>query len=285
MSAIDKYFNYFNDKLNESHKLDIINMYNNIQTYDYHDIFDTDMSFNTINMKSNKKKFTLLKPKFPGSIKGTVISSNQTKIYKVYIFQNDKNKDYFVINALREFYFQNKFREHFINNNIENIIIPEIYRYGIINIKTNNEILFFAEMKYYGENNLYKIIKQQQTGTQRLEKINDYANKLKDVRNVIRGVEEQLQIYHGDILSIRHLQNSIRKVTEAIAQEKYKHERYWADFESIISHENIFFSNNKFIFIDFETCSIIDFDNISTEHINTRKGFMQPILNELYFDV
>ena len=146
---------------------------------------------------------------------------------------------------MREFYFQNKFREHFINNNIENIIIPEIYRYGIINIKTKNEILFFAEMKYYGENNLYKIIKQQQTGTQKLEKINDYANKLKDVRNVIRGVEEQLQIYHGDILSIYHLQNSIRKVTEAIAQEKYKHERYLDDFESIISHENIFFSNNS----------------------------------------
>jgi hypothetical protein len=275
MSALDKYFNYFNDKLNESHKLDIINMYNNIQTYDFHDIFDTDLSFNTRSFYHNTKEYTLLNHN-EKTIKATCISSNKTKIYKIYIFNNDKYKDYFLINAMREFYFQKKFREHFISNNIEDIIVPEIYRYGIINIEKNNEIICFVEMKYYDTQNtdLYKLVEQEQTDTEIVcELFTDYIKNMYVAKSVIRDVEKQLQIYHNDMpadrLNYQFLNN----------QCTYE-EKIWFINSNKRSH-NLFQSNNKFILIDFECTSIIDRANMKDDDSNKREGnqFAKKIWN------
>lgn len=275
MSALDKYFNYFNDKLNESHKLDIINMYNNIQTYDYHDIFDTDMSLNSQHIVHNYNKYTLLNHN-EKTMHVTVISSNKTKIYKMYILNNDKYKDYFLINAMREFYFQKKFREHFISNNIEDIIVPEIYRYGIINIEKNNEIICFVEMKYYDTQNtdLYKLVEQEQTDREIVcELFTDYIKNMYVAKSVIRDVEKQLQIYHNDMppdrLNYQFLNN----------QCTYE-EKIWFINSNRRSH-NLFQSNNKFILIDFECTSIIDRANMKDDDSNKREGnkFAKKIWN------
>ena len=295
MSAIDKYFNYFNDRLNESHKLDIIKMYNNIQTYDYYDLFDTDMSFNTINSKmlmdDNINEYTLLKPKLINHVNVTVISSNQTKIYKMSIFKNDKNKDFFVIDALREFYFQTTFREQFINNNITNIIVPEIHRYGIINIETNNEIICFAEMNYYDTSkcSYYNIVKQEQTSKEKVEQLYNFYKNYNDIRNIIAELEKQIQIYHDNLFESEPLHRVINETRTLIEQDS---EDLCADFlttpciwPSYGYPCNLFPSNNKYILIDFGRSSTAEFD--TTEYADRLSGgpatnsFMDHILYDI----
>ena len=281
MSAIDKYFNHFNDQLNESHKLDIIKMYNNIQTYDYYDIFDTDMTFNSIHLNNNKNKYTLLKPKNHHLIKTTVILSNKTKIYKIFIFQNDNNKDYFLINTLREFYFQTKFREHFINNNITNIIVPEIYRYGIINIEKNNEIICFAEMKYYdpSDSEMYKMIEQEQTYKKKVEKLYDYSKFYNDVIHVvIREAEEQLQIYHNDVLGIGV--NMTQYHDDLHMYDETGLSREYSDINTKFIYANIFpSSNNNHILIDFERASLLKYKDVYNGHYSTR--ILKNLINDI----
>ena len=281
MSAIDKYFNHFNDQLNESHKLDIIKMYNNIQTYDYYDIFDTDMSFNTISSMHNKDKFTLLKPKFHHLIKSTVFLSNKTKIYKIIIFQNDNNKDYFLINTLREFYFQTKFREHFINNNITNIIVPEIYRYGIINIEKNNEILCFAEMKYYdpSDSEMYKMIEQEETYKKKLEILYDCSKFYNDViRVVIREAEEQLQIYHNDVYGIG--ESMTRYHDDLHMYDEIELSKQYSNINEEYCYSNIFpSSNNNHILIDFERASLINYNDHFKDFYSVR--LLKNLINDI----
>jgi len=277
MSVIDNYFNhYFKDMVDENHKLDIINIYNNIQTYDYCDLFDTDMSFNTIRTTFNRKIFTLLKPKKYHLVKATVFSSDKTKIYKMYIFQNDKCKDYFIINALREFYFQAKFRETLINNNIQNVIVPEIYRYGIINIETNNEIICFAEMQYYHDTSideLNNLLEQAHSYRTKLEKTYLYLKNLYSTINTITELEKQIQIYHNDIGDgIRPIQDVLNSI-ESIVNPQNNHNdnicrNYLAELNLHVDNismvnicnrlhitDNLFLSNYKYILIDFEHTS------------------------------
>jgi hypothetical protein len=267
MSIID----YFDDRINESYKLDIITMFDNIQKYDYYDLFDTDMSFNTLKIIQDRNKYTLLKPKRINYIKSTVISSDKTKIYKMYIFQNDnKYKEYLILNLLIETYFQIKFREHIINNNITNLIVPEIYRYGIINIEQNNEVICFAEMQYYDNTSIYELnteLKQQQTTKQKLEKIYDYLNNFKSIINVIVDLEKQTQIYHNDIVyDINQLQNILTRIKSYVNSDsdntncKDYLDSLLIEDEWNNSHingiYNLFLSNNKYILIDFEDSSI-----------------------------
>lgn len=286
---MDNYFNYFNDCINEVDKLGIINMYNNIQTYNFYDIFDTDMLFNTIGQFPTTisppfkiNNFTLLKPKFHPFTKTTVVSSNQTKIYKIYIFQNDKNKILFLLDVLREFYFQIKFREHITNNNMTNIIVPEIHRYGIINIETNNEIICFAEMNYYNtsECNLRKIVEQEQTYRNKIEIIHDYVKKYINVRTVISVIEKQFEIYHNDLLTLEYLHRVNNQITECIEHNsEHLHNEFLSTFINNAINYNLFPSNNKYILIDFETSSMIDNDN--RKCANMDKCFIYHIFNNL----
>jgi len=265
MSIID----YFDDRINESYKLDIINMFDNIQTYDYDDLFDTDMSFSTVKVIQDRKKYTLLKPKSINYIKATVISSDKAKIYKMYIFQNNnKYKDYLILNSLIESYFQIKFREHIINNNITNLIVPEIYRYGIINIEQNNEVICFAEMKYYDNTSIDELnteLKQHQPAKQKLEKIYDYLNNFKSIINVIVDLEKQTQIYHNDIVyDINQLQNRLTTIKSYVNGDSDSDNTNSKDYLDTLLIEdewnnshingiyNLFLSNNKYILIDFE---------------------------------
>ena len=208
--------------------------------------------------------------------KATVISTCKTKIYKMYIFQNDKYKNYLIINALRDFYFQTKFREALINNNIQNIIVPEIYRYGIINIETNNEIICFAEMQYYHDTSideLNNILEQPQSYRTKLEKTYLYLKNLYSTLNTITELEKQIQIYHNDIeCDLECMQRMITPIESVVNPDNIYNDNIYKDYLfrlEIRVHNisminlcvggtksgNLFLSNNKYILIDFEFAS------------------------------
>ena len=110
-SYIDMFFERFKHRLNNEHIQDITNMYNNVRVYKYEEVFgSTDLSFNSSNIKIFSQSMSLLSLKVAGIVKGTVISRERNDIiYKVHIVRNDENKDLFIINFLREIYFQNIF--------------------------------------------------------------------------------------------------------------------------------------------------------------------------------
>ena len=268
---------YFNYRLTENQKIDIMNMYDNIQTYDYYDLFDTDMSFNTMYTIRDRKKYSLLKPKHINYIKSTVISSDKTKIYKMYIFQNNNRyTDYLILNSLIGTYFQTIFKEYLTHNNITEFTVPEIYRYGLINLESNNEIICFSEMKYYestGMDELHTELDKQQTPKQKLEKIYDYLDNFKSIVLVIQNIESQLQIYHNDMVydkSLTQIQDKLTTIKTNIdcidnfddpnSQTSFLDgiiDNSWSNTHTYVIH-NLFRSNNKYILIDFEDSSYIN---------------------------
>jgi hypothetical protein len=296
MYVIDNDFNHF--KVNESHKLDIINMYNNIQTYEYCHLFDTDISFNTISTTHDEIMYTLLNPKKYHMTKATVISTCKTKIYKMYIFQNDKYKNYLTINALRDFYFHTKFREALINNNIQNIIVPEIYRYGIINIETNNEIICFSEMQYYDNTSideLNNILDQEQSYRTKLEKTYLYLKNLYSTINTLKELEKQIQIYHNDIgCELKCTQRIITPIESVVNTHNNYNDNICKDYLIRLEFQannirmknlrfdctrlsNLFLSNNKYILVDFEFASTVE--DLGYKHYDTLMSIVDNYAN------
>jgi hypothetical protein len=85
----------------------------------------------------------------PLQILQSFICNDDNHNYKIQVFANDDNKHIHILNCLKEVYFHNSCRKYIIDNNIEHTIIPEIFRYGIIQLPDSNRIISFIEIKQY----------------------------------------------------------------------------------------------------------------------------------------
>ena len=293
-SYIDMYFERFKHRLNDEHIQDITNMYDNVRVYNYEEVFgSTDLSFNTINTKVFRQYMNLLSPKVAGITKGTLISREKNDIiYKVNICRNDENKDMFIINFLREIYFQITFRDILIKEGIASIIVPEVYRHGIIYNNETNDIIIFMEMRMYdfSECFLKTIIDMMPTSKTKLDAMIKYTRVYYNNLKVVLDIENKYNLYHNDIVNIEIIDQLIKEVSYKISLIDINYE---ADIENrykqILSHHefeieflfggNLFDSINKSILLDFEDMSIEPFESSSDKHRN----YLPIIIEELIF--
>ena len=198
--------------LNENDKEPIIEMYNNIISYNFDDLFDVStiiFNLKSINLKSlfNPKQNithvticegTSERVKNIDDFKsidvnklynGTIISTNTNSIFKTFII-NDQHiwKDYYCINYLIELYFNMIINDTFKLNN-DDIIIPEIKKWGKVNLK-NNLTMFFFETQLYEQNKIYDIIDNLYN-----------ENKYNEIRSIIERLK---QTYENIYIALTH---------------------------------------------------------------------------------
>lgn len=270
-SQVDNYFTSFKDSFNEIDKTNIIDMFNNLNTYNYDEIFTTDPSFNTMNIYFKSPQISLLSPPDYLFQKGTIISNDNKNIFKVYIFNNDQYKDLFIINSVREVYYSNRFRSILLDNNIEQVFIPEINQYGIINKSPTNKIIFFFKMPYYERTNV--VILNEFLKFDIKTKFNilfDYLTLYTQSVSKIKLIENNNQIFHNDFnRETGPFLNNINAILESITSlvnendiEKMKLYIQNQEKEGIFplkfcyfNRNNIFYHNGKLCLIDFECTS------------------------------
>jgi hypothetical protein len=270
-SQLDNFFNFFKDCFNESDKTNMIHMFNNLNTYNYDEIFTTDPSFNTLNIISKYSQLSLLSLNNNILHKGTIVSNDNKNIFKVYIFNNDQNKDLFIINCIREVYYSNTLRNALIDNNVEQIFIPEINQYGITGLSSTDQIIFFFKMPYYEHTNV--IIPGEFSNLDIKTKFNilfDYLTLYTQSVSNVNLVENNIQIFHNDfnqeMYRIKYLNNineilkdittlinnnDIEQMDLYIQEQEQKHNCYPFNFLRI-NRNNIFNHNGKLCLIDFE---------------------------------
>lgn len=242
------FFNLTSHLLNDTQRNEITIMFNNLNTFNYNDIFGTD-DLPILNGGGHAPwdKYTLLKRKTISITRGSVkIPNDSNNIYNVFIFENDNYKDLFILNALREIYFQTVFRNHIINNNITEIIVPEIYRYGLIN-NGSNEIIFFIQI----ENFNFDIIPTYDDFTQLLEYYKSYKKSL----NVVFNIQNDLGIYHNNLVTMDIMNRHIEKLNDVI--ESKNDTTTIADYNiPLIFGEHLLQLNNNMVLMNFEHSSI-----------------------------
>tara|TARA_B110000879_G_scaffold8209_1_gene10509 strand:+ start:746 stop:1633 length:888 start_codon:yes stop_codon:yes gene_type:complete len=289
-SYIDMYFERFKHRLNDEHIQNITNMYDNVRVYNYEEVFgSTDLSFNTSTFIMFSQYMSLLGPKGSGITKGTVISRERNdRIYKVNICRNDENKDLFIINFLREIYFQITFRDIFAKEGILSIIVPEIYRHGIIYNNETNDIIIFMEMHMYDFNEcfLQTIIDIMPSSKAKVEAIHNYALRYYTNLKVVFDMENKYNLHHNDIVNVGNIYDFIQEVSyidinneadienhynQILLRPKYKIEYLFGG--------NLFNSINTNILIDFEYMSIEPFE----PGLDQCRSYLSIIKNELIF--
>jgi hypothetical protein len=150
---IQRYFDYHttNELLNDTHAAEILQMFNILHTYEYNDVFDSHVIITNIgrpevlNVPISLNETSQILQHFTGN--------DNNNNYKIQVFDNDDNKDIHILNCLKEVYIHNKFRKYIVDNNIEHTIVPEIFRYGIIQLPDTNKIISFIESKRYIDTN------------------------------------------------------------------------------------------------------------------------------------
>jgi hypothetical protein len=295
-SYIDMYFEQFKNRLTDKHKQDITNMYDNIHVCNYDEVFGpTDLSFNTSKSIIFREHMNIRSPIIAGITKGTLISRDKSdRIYKVNICRNDENKNLFILNFLREIYFQKTFRDILIKEGITSIIVPEVYRYGIIYNNETNDVVIFMEMHMYDftECFIQTIIDTKPTYKAKLETIQLYARKHCNDIVILSDLEKKYNLYHNDNVSRQSIEsyifnssiplsyNSPPETNQEDVENKCK------EFITNDSHMvnyifggNLFNSINKTILIDFEDASASSYPN----DIYFFKSYLSIIIKKLIF--
>tara|TARA_B110000879_G_C11114925_1_gene489090 strand:+ start:730 stop:1584 length:855 start_codon:yes stop_codon:yes gene_type:complete len=205
--SITKFFEINNKLLNDAQSIEITDLYNSMQTFNYNDIFgDTDFTLTEPKCRNSLRTLTLLKPKYNDLVKATVSTNDTTKHYKVFIFQKDNTcKDWFILNGLKEVYFQQLWytyaNEYNITHNIsDRMIVPEIYRYGRIN--TTTEIIFFVEMNKL---TLPPMLPFTTFSFSQLPQLIDYYSSQRHMRENIANIENSKGIFHNDLPSLEEI--------------------------------------------------------------------------------
>ena len=209
--SIAKFFEINSKLINNAQAVEITDLYNSMQTFNYNDIFgDTDITLTEPKCRNSIRTLTLLKPKYNDFVKATVSTNDPTKHYKVFLFQKDTTyKDWFILYGLKEVYFQQLWytyaNEYNITHNIsDRITIPEIYRYGIIN--TTTEIIFFIEME--------KMTLPQQLpfttfDKSQLPQLIDYYSSARTMRENIANIENSKGCFHNDLPSLEDINEEL----------------------------------------------------------------------------
>ena len=260
--SVDEFFNLTNHLLDDNQRNEITNLFNNVQTFNYSDVFGTnnDIPLKNPRVKSATMSMSLLRPKVINITKAMVdISDAHDKIYKVWCFHNDNYKDWFILNGLKEIYFHNLFQKYITDNNITDFIVPIIYRYGII--QNSNEFIFFIEMKKYDITPLPNFIVDENTN--QIQDLIDYYSQYRDMRAIISNIEKNSGINHNDLISINRMNSTIEHLNDLKAKIENNQVDYSRDqlihhfFDRELGNNISILADGTFILMDFEHTSVL----------------------------
>lgn len=186
---IQKYFDYCitNNILNNTHADAILQMYNSLPIYQFDDVFNN----TTLTIYKRHSK-TMKDNKFITDVLEAIqvySCYDNNKHYKIMQFDDNDYQYIHILNMLKEVYFQNSFHKYITDNNIEHTIVPEILRYGIIQISHTNKIISFLETTDYIDNtNMF-----------------NEPNYITQIRNI----EDMLTRYSQTLLLIKQIQTDL----------------------------------------------------------------------------
>lgn len=272
--SIENYLDYCIEKgtLYENDKENVLNMYNNLTTYNYDDIFNKNqliiskkiynIHFNTANnsMVDNLVDHTVYKMT---SISTSIFTSDSSEtLYKTYVTSNNNNfKEHIIISYILEIYFQQQYGS--VLNNIDNpvLIVPEILKYGSVN--KDNKIYLFIEMPYYKPTITHYIGNNDNVDIE-----NEYNRLLSNCRivlqslNLIDTISKDNNIFHNDVyIQISLVDNYINQILKYNINDEEDKQLFYTDILENSRYNKLIdlFDPNMFIYND-QSCILIDFE-------------------------
>lgn len=241
-----------NERINNTDKQEILLLHNNLETYNYDEVFSPDAvcKFDASHMNlyrtiENNADYLLL---------GSVIHKNKNRIFKIWV----TNKDHPYSNdvcfqMLMEYHFQNIYRNN-ITDSI--VIVPQTYNYGKVILNANNEILYFYEMEYYDSVKYVLDSMIDLDNENMLSKILYFHDILENGCEAIRNVESSNPLVHADYgYDTRYFGYDTKEslVNELHSDSSKNSEEYLSILVNSLfqSSKNILIYNNKMILIDF----------------------------------
>ncbi len=246
------YEKFINDNLLTKNDYDnILQMFNNLKSYSFNDIYD-----NTTYLQKPKIKTSI------SSINGTTcilsksVSLRNNVVIKHINISNDDTinnyRDPLYFNFCKEIYFQNIFFQEINKEEDNDIIIPNIIRYGITNSDNQWDSSIFFETQYYKQD-YYTIDVNDDNIMNIYEKIKTKIDTQAHSFNFFSILQDKLQLYHNDLCDI---QSSCNQLLENITDpdvddiEKKRLLNQFINFHNC--RGNLFCHNDKFVILDFE---------------------------------
>ena len=279
METINSYLDYRIEKgtLYETDKESVLNMYTNLITYNYDEIFSshqTILSKKNYDIHYDTENETLVDYLLDNtvykmaSVSASTITTSEISgtVHKTYVVHNNNSfKEYIIISGILEIYFQQQY--HSILNSIDNntvLIVPEILRYGLVN--NDNKTYLFFEMPYYKPTTINI------ESNDNVDIIYEYNRLLNNCRNMLQSlnlidtIHSEHNIFHNDISVITTSQ--IEKFINQILTYDINDEASRQSFYKDVLEDNMFnktidlFDPNIFTYNN-QSCILIDFEEAS----------------------
>ena len=279
METINSYLDYRIEKgtLYETDKESVLNMYTNLITYNYDEIFSShqtilskknyDIHYDTENetLVDNLIDNTVYKM---ASVSASTITTSEISgtVHKTYVVHNNNSfKEYIIINGILEIYFQQQY--HSILNSIVNntvLIVPEILRYGLVN--NDNKTYLFFEMPYYKPTTINI------ESNDNVDIIYEYNRLLNNCRNMLQSlnlidtIHSEHNIFHNDIsvITTSQIETFINQILTYDINDEASRQSFYKD----VLEDNMFnktidlFDPNIFTYNN-QSCILIDFEEAS----------------------
>jgi|LauGreDrversion4_2_1035121.scaffolds.fasta_scaffold43283_4 hypothetical protein len=279
METINSYLDYRIEKgtLYETDKESVLNMYTNLITYNYDEIFSShqtilskknyDIHYDTENetLVDNLIDNTVYKM---ASVSASTITTSEISgtVHKTYVVHNNNSfKEYIIINGILEIYFQQQY--HSILNSIVNntvLIVPEILRYGLVN--NDNKTYLFFEMPYYKPTTINI------ESNDNVDIIYEYNRLLNNCRNMLQSlnlidtIHSEHNIFHNDIsvITTSQIEMFINQILTYDINDEASRQSFYKD----VLEDNMFnktidlFDPNIFTYNN-QSCILIDFEEAS----------------------
>lgn len=252
--------------LNENDNETIINMYNNIISYNFDEVFDVDniiFDLHSIDLisKINPHRENTIQvvpdterpPEHVQNIdefmamdvnklyRGNIKSDDTNSIFKTYII-NDQHiwKDYYCVIFLVELYFKMIINDTFKLNN-DCIIIPEIKKWGKVKLK-NNVIMFFTETQIYEKKTIYD----------RIDKLHS-ENKYNEICSIIEGINHTRDTIYNTLIqkNIYNYDHNIQSHPHynTIINTQSNNLTCMHDLIKFFDKSGVFISDEKYIYV------------------------------------
>jgi len=262
--STEQFFNLTSHLLDDTQSNEIMDLFNNLQTFNYNDIFgNNDFSLTRPRIISAMPKMSLRKPKIINITKAVINSDKLENFYKVWCFHDDKYKDWWILLALKEVYFHNLYYNYLINNNIKDFTIPILYRHGLINNSTeySTEYIFFIEMKKYDIKPLPNFIVDENTN--QLQELIDYYTEFRDMIVTISNLNTG--IHHNDHISPTRMNKSLAWLEKTKARIEHfgiknfnnPHGSFFWFLRREVGENIVKLMDGTFMLLDFEHSSTI----------------------------
>ena len=239
-TAINNFFEYHinHGYITPDDKGNILDIYNNLREYTYNSIFTDDVT--NISTKnpitytdpSSKTKYIVRK-----SV--TLINDNAVKMAVIDKACNNAYKEVFFIDFCREIYFSKIFSKEITSSTI---LVPEIYKYGLVSLNDTSEVAIFMEMPCYIQTKLVNTLNT----TNHTDFIISHINTLITGVEKIHETQDSLKLYHNDFLPKDILNEHLNVLTNDSTEDTA------ITYAEIYNYKgNMYISSGIIVLIDF----------------------------------